>query len=69
MQGKCSMTFCLLLLKQDWLLSEPKDKMFLASLADQQTLAALHLSPSLLTSMGYKYTAITSFEDDPEVQT
>lgn len=68
MQGKCSMTFCLLLLKQDWLLSEPKDK-FLASLANQQTLAALHLSPSLLTSMGYKYTVITSFDDDPEVQT
>lgn len=48
------------------LLSEPKDKMFLASLTDQQTLAALHLSPSLLTSVGYKYTVITSLDDDPE---
>lgn len=48
------------------LLSEPKDKMFLASLTDQQTLASLHLSPSLLTSVDYKYTVITSFDDDPE---
>lgn len=48
------------------LLSEPKDKIFLASLADQQTLAALHLSPSLRASVGYKYTVITSFDDDPE---
>lgn len=46
--------------------SEPKDKMFLASIANQQTLAVLHLSPSLPTSVGYNYTVLTSFDDDPE---